>query len=107
MAKYVKLRQNEEQRQTTQEVTLDGVRFRLRAQYVALTDRWYVSVLDTTDALIVGPIACVPGVDLLHPYKHLAIPQGQLFCSSADREPPTFSTLDATARVLYRPEADV
>lgn len=102
MAKHVQLRQQTEQRESVQECTLSGVRIRLRARYVLDNDRWFVSVFTTSDVLIVGMIACVPGVDLLRPYKHLAIPQGQLFCSSADREPPTFETLDVTSRVLYR-----
>lgn len=99
---HVRLRQAESQRRTIQEIDLGGVRVRLMATYSALTDRWCLSIFDTADRLIVGSIACVAGIDLLAPYKHLAIPQGRLFCYAADREPPTFTTLDASARVLYR-----
>ena len=83
------------------EAALGGVRVRLLSTYSSREDRWYVSILGLDDTLIVGPIACVPGINLLLPYRHLAIPQGVLFCFSRDREPPTFATLDATARVLY------
>lgn len=100
--KHVQLRQVDTQRESLQECTLGGVRLRLKARYVALTDRWYLSIYTSADVLIVGMLACVPGVDLLAPYKHLDLPQGQLFCHSADRQPPTFDTLDVTARVLYR-----
>ena len=102
MAQHVQLRQSTQQRRTVQEVLLDGVRIRLRATYSKKTDRWYLSIYNTSDQQLVGGIACVPGIDLLKPYKHLAIPQGELWCQSNDREPPTFVTLDTTARVLYR-----
>ena len=102
MTVHVQLRHTEEQRSSIQEVDLGGVRVRLRAVLSGLKDRWYVSVFDLSDNLIVGSIACVPGVDLWRPYKHLAIPQGQLFSYAVDREPPTFTTMDVTARMLYR-----
>ncbi len=99
---HVQLRQNEDQRASTQEITLDGVRFRLQSNYSSFSDRWYVSIFDLTGVLVLGSIACMPGIDLLLPYKHLAVPQGELFCSSPTREPPTFATLDAASRLLYR-----
>lgn len=102
MTQHVQLRQDTEHRKTVQEVTLGGVRVRIHAQYVDFIDRWYISIHDLSDELIVGGIVCVPGVDLLRPYKHLGIPQGELFCFSKEREPPTFSTLDSSVRVLYR-----
>lgn len=101
-ALHITIRQVDTQRETTQECTLDGVRVVLRARYAVLTDRWYVSLYTSANVLLVGSIACMPGVDLLGPYKHLPIPQGQLFCSSVDRSPPTFTTMDTTARVVYR-----
>lgn len=104
--RHVKLRQTFKQRCYEQDVTLDGVRVRLRSTYSIRTDRWYVSIFDTTDTLIVGSLAVVPGVDLLLPYKHLAIPQGQLFAYARDREPPTFVTADVGAVTLYREEEE-
>lgn len=100
----IPIRLDEAQTMTVQELTLDGVRIILRARYVLYTDRWYLSVYDSSDTLIVGGIPIVPGVDLLRPYKHLEIPQGQLFSHSKDREPPTFVTLDNTSRLMYRDE---
>lgn len=99
---YVQLRQDNEHRKTVQEVQLDGVRILVRAQYIARYDRWVASLFDTSENLLVGGIACVPGVDLLKPYKHLALPQGALFFLSSEREPPTFTTLDVTSRCIYR-----
>ena len=98
----VQLRHTTEQRRTSQEIVLGGVRVRLLATYNGYSDRWYVSIYSPANVLLVGSIACVPGVDLLLPYKHLAIPQGQLFVHSRSREVPTFTTMDTTARVLYR-----
>jgi hypothetical protein len=100
--KYLQIRQVDTQREVDQECTLDDVRVIIRVRYSAATDRWYASIYNTANELLVGSLACVPGVDLLRPYKHLAIPRGQLFCSSKEREPPTFTTLDTSVRVLYR-----
>ena len=100
--RHVQLRQIPSHRRTVQEIELGGVRVRIRATYNGRLDRWFASVYTLQGELILGSVACVPGVDLWRPYKHLDIPQGQLFCQSKDREPPTFATLDATARVLYR-----
>lgn len=98
---YVRLRFDSERDRQKQEITLGGVVVRLWAYYAKLTDRWYLTVHDQNDDLIVGPLLCVSGIDLWRPYKHLAIPQGSLFVHSSSREPPTFSTLDVTARLLY------
>lgn len=100
--KHVQFRENEGQRQTSQECTLDGVRVRIVARYTATQDRWFANIFALDGSLILGGLACVPGIDMLRPYKHLAIPQGALFCSTANREPPTFETIDSSARVLYR-----
>lgn len=100
--RHVKLRQRATDRCYEQELTLDGVKVRLRSTFSMRTDRWYVSVYDSGGTLLVGSIAVVPGVDLLLPFKHLGIPQGQLFAYARDREPPTFVTADTTAITLYR-----
>jgi len=101
-ATHVLIRQNQERRRFTQEITLGGIRVRLQVIPCQLTDRWYVSILDLDGNVLIGSIACVPGVNLLYPYRHLDIPQGALYCHSTDREPPTFSTLDVTARIYYQ-----
>lgn len=97
----VRLRFNETKKRHKQEITLGLVPVRLWAYPSGLTDRWYVTIHDLADVLIVGPLLCVPGINLLRPYKHLAIPQGSLFVYAEDGEPPTFSTLDVSRRVLY------
>lgn len=103
MVKHVRVRDDVEQQASEQECTLGGVRVTLRARYSFTADRWYVSIYTTANVLLVGSLACVPGVDLLAPYKYKPeIPSGQLFCSSTDRLPMTFDTADSTARLLYR-----
>lgn len=100
---YIPLRQDADQRATDQEVTLDGIRLRIAAYNASITDRWYITLLSTDDERIVGSIAGVPGVDLLIPYKHLALPQGQLFIlNQQNREPGTFETQDVSALLVYR-----
>lgn len=102
MAEHVQLRSEDARRVHKQEVQLGGVAIRLWARPIAQPDRWYLEIRDLADQLIVGGIACVPGVNLLLPYKHLAIPQGSLYCLANDKLPPTFSTLDVSARVIYQ-----
>lgn len=102
MSTYIPFRQNQNRRRFTQEITLGGVRVRLSVIPSAITDRWYLSVLDLNGDTLIGSLACVPGINLLLPYRHLEIPQGALYCYAEDREPPTFATLDTTARVFYQ-----
>lgn len=99
---HIELRQIPEQRETVQECTLDAVRVILVARYAERTDRWYLSIYTPAEVLLVGSLALVPGVDLLRPYRHLALPQGQLFVQSVQRLPPNFDSLEVSARLLYR-----
>ena len=100
---YIPLRQSEEQRATLQELTLDGVRIRLRSRYIALTDRWILDTLDLEDRTIIGSQALVTGVDLWLPFHHLAIPPGELFVSDPQTQlPASMETLDAGSLLLYR-----
>jgi hypothetical protein len=72
-------------------------------RYSAFDDRWYLWVLALDGTRIAGPIRLVPGVDLLLSYKYdERVPQGELFCYSADREPPTKETVDTDAVLFYR-----
>ena len=99
---HIKLRWSGDTRESVQEFTLDGVRCRWRAMYNATAGRWYLDVSDIEDVLIVGSIALVPGVDLLLPYKHLAIPQGRLYVEDPINDaPPDLQSLDASALLKY------
>jgi len=100
---YIRLRYVEEQRQTTQECTLDGVRVRIAAQYNATDGGWYLDILDLADVPIVAGIALVPGVDLLQPYRHLPVPPGTLYLQDTQFDAAaTLTTLDVSALLLYR-----
>jgi len=101
---YIRLRWSDSQRETQQELTLDGVRIRLRAMYNASAGGWFLDVLSVDRVLIVGSIALVPGVDLLRPFKHLAVPPGVLFVEDQiTGAAPDLVTLDVSALLKYRP----
>lgn len=101
--KQIRLRDSTTQREGKTELTLDGVRVRLRAVYVARSRLWYLDTLDLESNPIVRGLALVPGADLWRPYKHLAVPQGTLFVLSAQtREPGNLETQDVSALLAYR-----
>lgn len=101
--KYIRLRYSEEQRESQQEMTLDGVRVRLRMMYNATTQRYHIDLLTPERVEIVSGLALVPGVDLLRPYKHLAVPHGELYLYDAQYDAPAdLDTLDVSALLLYR-----
>lgn len=102
--RYIALRQNSTQRETSQEVTLDEIRVRVRAIYNGRQDRWLLDLLDIDDVPILAGLRLVPGVDLLAWYRHEArLPPGQLFVQSgSERQPPTQESLDVTVLLKYR-----
>jgi hypothetical protein len=100
--KRISVRQGTAERSRSQRITLGGVRLTAKFQYVAATERWVMTLSDLSGVVILAGVTVVPGVDLLLPFKHLALPQGQLFVISKDREPPTLLTVDRTAHVNYR-----
>ena len=100
---YIPLRATPENRSSEFEVELDGIRIRLRSYYASINKRWFLDTRDLEDNLIVGSLALVPGVDLWRPYKHLAIPKGELFLSNpSSRAPANLDNLDVSALLLYR-----
>lgn len=100
----ISIRQLETQRATIQIVDFrDGTRIGVRTRWSSFDELWYlwICALDLTQ--IAGPIALVPGIDLLLGHKHdPRVPQGELFVFSPDRLPPTLETVDVTAILFYR-----
>ncbi len=75
----------------------------LRVRLSAYDGRWRLWLVALDGTTIAGPRRLVPGIDLLLGLKHDSrAPQGQLFCYSKDREPPTVETLDTAAVLFYR-----
>jgi hypothetical protein len=103
MVLHIKLRRTPRHRATEQYVTLDGIRVGIRSRYSQVEDRWYITILSSSGRRIVGPLKLVPGINLLEGHQHNpAVPPGQLFVHSLDREAPTRATMDVEARLLYR-----
>lgn len=101
----IAVRQDRTSRATTQQIVLDGVRLIARMQYVHAIERWVLSLSDQSGTTILAGVPIVNGVDLLRPFKHLDLPQGELFAYSIDREPPTLETVDRSAHLLYREDS--
>lgn len=98
----IKIRPNNA-RASTQYPDFGDVRCGLAIRYSGYDSRFYLWILDLDGTRIAGPIKLVPGIDLLLPYKYdPRVPQGELFCYSADRQPPTLDTADTDAVLYYR-----
>lgn len=99
---YVRCRSTEDQRESQQESTYDGVRCRLEVQYNAVAGIFFLSLRDLSRELLVGSLAMVPGVDLLRPFKHLDVWPGSLFLEGPSGSPATLETLDVSVFLKYR-----
>lgn len=98
----IRIRPNDE-RAPVQYPDFGDVRCGIMTRYSAFEDRWYLWILALDGTRIAGPIKLVPGLDLLRQFKYdPRVPQGQLFCYSPDREPPTLTTADNDAVLFYR-----
>ena len=72
-------------------------------------ESWFMDVRDAASTTLVAGIALVPGVELLRPFKHLAVPPGQLFAYDTSKTylDPTPDEMDDRVVLLYRPSTDV
>jgi hypothetical protein len=88
---------------TSQTLTLDGVRFRLDTYTNKFDGAWYMDLRDFEDEPLVLGIALVTGLDLLFPYRYLAIPAGILFLNSltGERVDPGLTSFEDEAMALY------
>lgn len=65
-------------------IDLDEVSFFFFFQYNARDDSWFISVSDADEIPLVQGIKIVVDVNLFGQFAHLAIPQGNLFCSNSE-----------------------
>ncbi len=111
MAELVKIRMRvtTDQREAIQFIDYqDGTRGGLKTRWSAWSRCWYLWLLAVDGEQIAGPIAVVPGIDLLVGRKHdPRVPQGQLFVYSKDRLPPDLDTVDVESILFYRRVQDV
>lgn len=100
----IRVRQASSQRATTQFVDFrDGIRCGIRCRWSAFAELWYLWVLALDGTVIAGPMAMVPGIDLLLGTKHdPRVPQGELFVYSPTRDAPNADTMDESAVLYYR-----
>lgn len=63
----------------TQQVTLDDTDFNLKFYWNDRFKYWSMSIADFEDNIIVEGIKLVLNFDLIQPYRHLSVPEGQLY----------------------------
>lgn len=88
---------------TSQTLTLDGVRFRLDTYTNKADGAWYLDIFDGEGDALVQGLALVTGLDLLFPYRYLAVPPGILFVNDheGEREDPGLDTFFDRGAALY------
>lgn len=95
----------QEDKHTSQTLTLDGVRFQLDTYTNRADGSWYMDLFDTDGTPLVQGIALVTGLDLLYPYRYLPVPAGVLFVNDLDgprTDPGLDSFTDKEAALYYQ-----
>lgn len=67
------------------ETELEGVTYFLRLSWNSGAELWTLSIENAYNEVIVAGLAVVPGTPLLAPYRHLAVPAGELVALAPDR----------------------
>lgn len=98
----------EEDKHTSQTLTLDGVRFQLDTYTNKADGSWYMDLRNTDGDPIVLGIALATGLDLLYPYRYLGVPSGVLFVNdlAGPREDPGLDTFTDQGAALYYQDAE-
>ncbi len=84
-------------------ILLDGRRFRFSFYTNTIDQRWYMDVANDDESSAARGIPMSNGTELLYPYRHLDIPQGKLFISTADDgdDPDLEAFADGRATLFY------
>lgn len=67
------------------EVELDGRTYFLRLSWNSEAEIWSLGIENAANELVVAGIALVPDFPILRPYRHLAVPPGDLLALAPDR----------------------
>ena len=86
---------------------LDGQSYGLTFYYCAREDRWYLTIRDINEAVLVAGLKLIANWPLLRRCQHVpGIPRGNLTCvdySAQGGESPGLSDLGTRCRLLYYP----
>lgn len=63
---------------------LDRRRYRFSFYTSTVDDAWFFNLANDDGSVVINGIALASGVDLLHPYRHLAVPPGPLWVHDVD-----------------------
>lgn len=104
----IKFQFRKDQTHSSENITLDGTRFRLDAYTNKADSSWYMDLFDSNDDPLVTGIAIATGLDLLFPYRYLAVPPGILFVNSLAGAPndPVLDSFIQLEVALYYQTAD-
>lgn len=83
-------------------VELEGARYQFAFYTNAIDGGWSFDVASEDESSAATGIALVAGIDLLHPYRHLDLPPGQLFVVDRDGgDPDATAFADGRASLYY------
>lgn len=85
----------ENETHTAQSLTLDGIRIQLTTYTNKSDNNWYADIRDSDGNPLILALALVPGLDLLHRYRYLPVPPGQLIVVDQTQGPPLDPTLES------------
>jgi hypothetical protein len=91
------------------EVTLDGETFFLRLSWNSEAEGWALEIQNYNQETLVTGIGMVPNSPLLHRYRYLGLPPGELLVLMKDRAALVGRKgfLDDTASLIYVTAADL
>lgn len=86
-------------------IELDGVTFHLVIYSNKRAAGWHFDLLDSSRVPLLRGAALVAGIDLLHPYRYRAVPQGKLFVHShvnPPQDPDLTAFVERRASLYYQ-----
>lgn len=98
----------QQDKHTSQTLTLDNVRFRLDTYTNKADGCWYMDLYDADENPLLFGIRLTTGLDLLFPYRYKAVPAGILFINDhlGERQDPTLDSFQDEEVALYYQTAD-
>lgn len=86
-------------------VLLDGRRWRLELYDSSVDDAWFIDIQNDAETASVYGVALGSGPDILHPYRYLDLPPGQLWVDDRGlngRDPDRLAFAEQRAALLYQ-----
>lgn len=83
-------------------IVLEEQRYHFRFYTSAEDDGWCFDITNDDESSVVRGAPLTAGVDLLHPYRHLSVPHGNLWVYSSDgTDPDRTAFAEGRAALFY------